>query len=254
MPDRWVLLRGLSRSAWHWGAFGEALRESGLASDVMALDLPGVGTEQHRRSPLSVEEIAEDVRARWLGGAQGGGWRILGVSMGAMVAMAWCKRYPEDFRGAALLNSSARNLGASWERFSTKALPRVLTALVSGDAARRERTVLDITVNDPALRARHLEPWTQYAALHPVARSTFLAQIGAAARFSAPERLGLPTLVLASRRDRLVSSACSERLAARLRANLVVHPWAGHDLALDDPRWLLRELTIWSRTPATFAW
>lgn len=243
MPEHWLLLRGLTRSAWHWGPFVDWLRDSPIAAGVMALDLPGVGTERSRSSPTTIEDIMEDVRARWLGAKAGGGWRILGVSMGAMVALAWCQRYPQDFRGAVLVNSSARNVAPAWHRMSLSALPQVVKAAAWQSPRHREKTVLELTSNDSACRRDRLGNWAAYATHNPVSRWTFLAQMAAAARFEAPHGSEVPSLVLSSRSDRLVSSRCSERLAARLGAPLALHSWAGHDLVLDDPQWVMAQLS-----------
>ncbi|RYY52271.1 MAG: alpha/beta hydrolase, partial [Comamonadaceae bacterium] len=54
----WVLLRGLTREAGHWGAFPDLLRaqlQSGTR--VIALDLPGNGALHAQRSPARIEEL-----------------------------------------------------------------------------------------------------------------------------------------------------------------------------------------------------
>ena len=73
-----------------------------------------------------------------------------------------------------------------------------------------------------------------------MSRSTFARQLLAANRSRAPERLDVPVVILCADQDRLVDPSCSKRLAARLKADLRVHPWAGHDIATDDPDWLLQ--------------
>jgi hypothetical protein len=34
-------------------------------------------------------------------------------------------------------------------------------------------------------------------------------------------------------------------MSERLGADLLSHPWAGHDLPADDPEWLAREVSEW---------
>jgi hypothetical protein len=48
--------------------------------------------------------------------------------------------------------------------------------------------------------------------------------------------------VLAGAGDRLVDPTCSRRLAAAWACPLAVHPWAGHDLPLDDAQWVLDQV------------
>ena len=52
-------------------------------------------------------------------------------------------------------------------------------------------------------------------------------------------------LLLASRGDRLVHWKCSSTLEQRWQWTLKLHPDAGHDLVLDEPEWILRQLAEW---------
>ncbi|HEY1225998.1 MAG TPA: alpha/beta hydrolase, partial [Ramlibacter sp.] len=54
-------------------------------------------------------------------------------------------------------------------------------------------------------------------------------------------------LLLGSSGDALVDPSCSMELARRWQADLRMHPWAGHDLPLDDAAWVLAQVTRWSR-------
>jgi pimeloyl-ACP methyl ester carboxylesterase len=71
-------------------------------------------------------------------------------------------------------------------------------------------------------------------------RLALFSQLCAAARFfpPAPGSLSAGLWFLGSRRDRLVNVACSRDLAHRYAAPCLEHPWAGHDLPLDDPDWV----------------
>jgi len=52
-------------------------------------------------------------------------------------------------------------------------------------------------------------------------------------------------LLLSSRGDRLVDARCTDALAAAWGLKPRVHPWAGHDLPLDDPDWTIRQVRQW---------
>jgi len=54
-----------------------------------------------------------------------------------------------------------------------------------------------------------------------------------------------PTLLLASAGDQLVSLKCSQALAAAWQCPIQTHPWAGHDLPLDDPPWVIARVQAW---------
>ena len=74
------------------------------------------------------------------------------------------------------------------------------------------------------------------------------AQLVAAARFHAlPAPPAAPTLILASRKDRLVSVECSKSLAGQWQCPLRLHASAGHDLPLDDGPWVATQVRDWMR-------
>ena len=90
----WLLLRGMTRELRHWGPFPRIFEERAPGARVLCLDLPGAGTERARPSPWSVGGIAEDVRRRWRAAAAAGEgqWAVLGISLGGMVTLEWCRR------------------------------------------------------------------------------------------------------------------------------------------------------------------
>ena len=70
----------------------------------------------------------------------------------------------------------------------------------------------------------------------------------AAARYQAPAQPPpVPTLLLASVQDRLVSVACSRALARHWQCALQVHPTAGHDLPLDAGAWVVAQIDAWKK-------
>mgnify|MGYP006213324299 FL=1 len=84
----------------------------------------------------------------------------------------------------------------------------------------------------------------------PVSGRNALRQLLAAARYRAPATAPQPPLLLlASRHDQLVASRCSQALAAAWNLPLVMHPFAGHDLPLDDPAWVVEQVRQWATRP-----
>ncbi len=241
----WLLLRGLGREKRHWGSFPEAL-EHKLGAHVLALDLPGFGTENARPSPTTVRGIALDVRAR-LAKEERARWSVLGISLGGMVALELCAGYPEDFERCVAINSSARP-SPTFERFH----PRALLSPFARGAIAKERAVLALT---SARNARDLDELAvkqaRFAELAPPERGSVPRQLFAASRFAAPTRLRTPLLVLASRTDRLVSFRCSERIATSLGGDLGLSPTGGHDLALDEPEWICDQIARWQTQVAS---
>jgi pimeloyl-ACP methyl ester carboxylesterase len=250
----WLLLRGLTREARHWGDFPQQLRRAFPASRVLTLDLPGTGTECARTSPWSIAEIADDVRARFLSARRRRGqsagreqWAVIAVSLGGMVVLDWLGRYPNDFVRAVVVNSSSAEVGRPWQRLSLRQLLGCLVAAVTGTTEQRERRVLEaVTATNGDLAA--LAPvWAGYAEDRPVTATTGVRQIAAGWRFRRPGWIKVPMLFLSSRGDKLVDPVCTARLARWYAAPLCVHPTAGHELDLDDPAWLIQQVREWVR-------
>jgi pimeloyl-ACP methyl ester carboxylesterase len=242
---RWLLLRGLAREARHWGTFPQALAAV-LDAEVTSLDLPGFGTEHARRSPASVKGIVRDVRERFTALRKGEPCCVMAISLGGMVALEWCSQFPTDFERCVTINTSSR-LSAPRERFRTGARA-VLT--VAGAPVSRERAVLRMSSNLPEVdREAIARRYAGWLAERPPSLSSVARQLLAASLFRAPKGLSVPLLVLGSSADRLVSWRCSRAIAAAFAAPLRLHDRAGHDLPLDDPEWICKEVALWVTPP-----
>lgn len=241
----WILLRGLTREARHWGDFAQRLATG--AGDARAIDLPGNGALASQRSPLTVDEYVDAVR-RDAGGARGP-YRVFAMSLGAMVAAAWAIRHPEEVECLVLVNTSMRPYSRLHERLRPAAWPSLARVALHwhahGDDDVAERWVHALTCNRRDTLADDLARWHAIRASAPVSRANALRQLAAAARFEAGGVPKMPVLVLSSRADGLVNPACSARLARAWRATHVEHPWAGHDLPHDDPQWIDDTLRAW---------
>jgi pimeloyl-ACP methyl ester carboxylesterase len=115
--------------------------------------------------------------------------------------------------------------------------------------AYRERAILGLTSNGPAPAEPELTERVRFREERPVALANVLRQLVAAVRFNVSRRpSSVPLLVLAAARDRLVDPACSRRLAQAWRVEYSEHPGAGHDLALDDPQWVVQRVSAFTDT------
>jgi alpha-beta hydrolase superfamily lysophospholipase len=252
---RWLLLRGLTREQRHWldfpSTFAARVRGPGPApTAVVTLDLPGFGTQRFAPVPPTIAEFVDDTRARLAPlRAPDEPMGLVAVSLGGIVALTWLARYPGDFVCGAVINASMGDLSPLWQRMRPHNWPRIAAALLMGVRA-RERMLLGMTRHQGDLdhdADRHVE----IARTAPPGRAAFLGQLRAAIRVQAPAKITVPTAVLTSHGDELVSWRCSEAIAQRLGLSLHVHTGtgaaaAGHDLALDDPGWVcdrLNELT-----------
>lgn len=240
----WVLLRGLTREARHWGSFPRRL-ESRLGERVIALDAPGNGTRHRERSPAGVNRIAQACRDDLMRRGIAPPYNLLAMSLGAMVALEWSARWPQEVAGAVLVNTSARGYAPPWKRLRPGSYPALARIAMAGSRARREATVLAMTSNRAGEHEGLVEQWAAIGASAPVSTANALRQLAAAARFMPVRPRGVPLLFLASERDALVSPECSRKLAAAWKAPLAVHPGAGHDLPLDAPDWVADQTVQW---------
>lgn len=240
----WVLLRGLTREAGHWGGFVEQLAAGLPGARILTPDLPGNGVLHAETSPARVEAMVESCRRQVAGQAVAGPVNVLAMSLGAMVAVAWAAARPQELAGCVLINTSLRPFSPFHHRLRPSSYPALLGVLAGGDARRKEAAILRLTsrIADPVV----LDDWVRLRRVHPVSSANALRQLLAAARFRAPCRAPrVPMLVLNGAADALVDARCSAALAARWGLPLARHPWAGHDLPLDDGAWVVERIRAW---------
>lgn len=245
----WVLLRGLMRESRHWGDFPAQLQQA-VGGRVLTPDLPGNGSLHGLSSPCSVREMTDACREQLHKRGHAPPYDLLAMSMGAMVAVDWAARYPQELRRMVLINTSLAGLNPLPQRLRPRNYAALVYALLFGDPEQRERLILRVTSNRQraaAQRDRLLAEWCGYARSCPVTRRNILRQLYAAARYRAvPDRPALPILMLASSQDALVDVRCSRAIAAHWGIACVEHPIAGHDLPLDDGAWVVEQVRLWS--------
>ncbi len=243
---RWLLLRGLVRESRHWLDFPDFfkanVRSSDGSTEVVLLDLPGFGTQNDAVVPNTIDGFVDDMRARLREQVpEGEKIGIVAVSLGGMVALNWLSRFPDDFVCGVVINSSVGDLSPVWQRMQPANWPTIFRAPFMKPLA-RERRILS--------RTRHLGDLDKDAQRYAdIAQQTVpkpknaVAQLRAAIAFSSPTKIDVPTMVLVSKGDALVSWRCSDAIAKRLSLPLHIHEGtgreaAGHDLPLDAPEWV----------------
>jgi len=242
----WVLLRGLAREARHWHEFPAALARALPVYDrVVALDLPGNGARCQEASAWSVGGLAAAVRADLERRRLAAPCVLVGLSLGGMVALQWSLHDP-GVAGCVAINTSLGRLSPPWRRFHPAAARPLASVLPPWTpAAAREQAILHLTSHRP-FAPRLVQRWAGYALEAPTSGCNALRQLVAAARWRGPPGApAVPVLLLASTGDRLASVRCSRAIAQAWRVPLREHPWAGHDLTLDDPRWAAAQVARW---------
>jgi pimeloyl-ACP methyl ester carboxylesterase len=259
--SHWILLRGLAREARHWNDFPEQLKAAlaarGDTARIDALDLPGAGRFSEMKSPLSISEMTEFAREKFIeirrrmrerGETPPERTRIVAVSMGGMIAADWMERWPTDFKECVLINTSFAGFSPLHHRLTPGAMKHIFGTLRKRTKIEQTMHEMELVVNtlDKNSRREIAEKWKTYFEERPFTLENFTRQLYAASRFKAPiETPVVPTLVLYSENDRMVSSACSKEIAKRWKAPSASHPTAGHDLTIDDAKWVIEKTLAW---------
>lgn len=243
----WVLLRGLMRESRHWGDFPLMFQNAMEGHDVVTLDFPGNGCLNTQTSSSSVEEMADYARSKLKQLGYAPPYRLLAISLGAVVAVAWSDLYPEELEKMVLINTSLARYSPFYHRLRPKNYP-ALTLLLYGSATQRESLILKLTStrsHTDNLKTI-LDQWTAYAEECPITSANILRQLKAALCYQAPTSPPLVSvLLLAGQQDQLVNAKCSNTLAQHWGCAIRLHPTAGHDLPLDDDIWVAQQVKGW---------
>jgi pimeloyl-ACP methyl ester carboxylesterase len=254
MTDRapWVLLRGLTRDARHWGDVPERLAAYPGERSIVCVDLPGNGTRAAATSPLAIGDYVTACRDAIADAGIVTPCHVLALSLGAMVAVEWARRHPRQLVSCVLVNTSLRPFGKLHWRLRPMAFRSLLGAAVARDAVERERAVLALTSRRFAATAQGealARDWAKFHQAAPVSRANAVRQLFAAARYRCDAAPPVPITLLASTLDRMADVRCSRAIARAWNCPLFEHPDAGHDLPLDDPDWLA-EHAAWAASVA----
>ena len=249
----WILLRGLTREARHWGSFpalfGRECNFFAAAEEPgTCLDLPGCGRENALQAPIDVLEMMLFVRSRASALGLRAPYRVLAMSLGGMVGTAWAQYYPEEIERLVLVNTSMQPFNGLTQRLRPAAWPTLVRlAGAWPNPETSERIIHALTCNRSDTASDDIAEWAEIRRTAPVRAANGLRQLWAAARFQADRQAPhCPVLLLSSASDRLVDPACSTRIATQWEgAAHAMHPWAGHDLPHDDPAWTSKTICNW---------
>lgn len=240
---KWVLMRGLGREAGHWMDFPERLREAFPGDAICCPELPGNGSRHREKSPLTIQSALSDYRAQCLNALGPPPYRVVGLSMGGMVGLAWLQAYADELDCLAVINSSVASYSPPWHRIKPLSLLYLLARLPH--AGRREAVIQKLTTQAMRDNQAVLQRWLKLAEKNPVRLRNLVRQLIAASRFRpevSSQVLASKLLVIRSLGDQLVNPQCSQAIARAWSAPLQTHPEAGHDLPLDAPAWLIDQL------------
>jgi pimeloyl-ACP methyl ester carboxylesterase len=243
-PRCFVLIRGLARERGHWGSFVTGLERCFPDLPIHAIDLPGTGNKRHLRSPASIAAIAGVIHGEIAGLSRP---LVIGMSLGAMVALELARQMDSQISGAVCINTSAGDLSPLGQRLSLSGIALVCASLLGAPPRTRERWIHRITSNHALATCPDLERWIAIANHHPVSRKVALAHVLAAAHYRVRKgpKIRVPLLWLTSRGDRLVDWRCTLQLQRELGGAIGIHDIAGHDLPHDAESWGIEQIRDW---------
>lgn len=239
--SRWIFLRGLARSKVHWGSLEQELLKLNPKFELEFLDLAGNGEHVQKKSHSTISSYVDDLLKESQLWSSGEKVNLCAISMGAMVATEWAKRAPERISQLVFINTSTKSYSPFYDRLRPTSLKQLATIMFHhGLPLKREQLVLKLTT----VHHEKLSPeWAEIFSKIPATSTlNFFAQLFAASRFIAPKQSPVPCSFLIGAQDQLVSPDCSKSWAKHWNSNLLINQDAGHDLPLDCPTWLAKEI------------
>lgn len=224
-----VLLHGLGSTHRDWAAQIDALSRT---HRVIALDLRGHGQSPPAALGVTMDELAEDVAAA-LVARHAGPSRVIGWSLGGLVATVLAVRHPELVRSLVVVNSPPSCRPSSFrERFlwtQRRVLTRYLSPRALGPFISRR---LFPDADQATLRREFVE---RFAAND---EQSYRAVFGAIERYDCggiPERVRCPVLIVAGDRDYWPVAAKRLQAARFPNSRVAVVEESGHATPVERP-------------------
>lgn len=206
--------------------YGAILDDLATTHTVVGPDYPGSGDTPRSTVPLSLDGLAAGlVRAAVAAGVER--FTVLGYSLGTAVAVRVATRYPQRVTGLVLTAGLARpdnrlRLAAQVWRALLDAgdrslLARFLTLVATGDA--------HLNALDPSALEEAIDSLADFI---PAGSPEHVALVESVDTRAELPRIAVPTLVVATARDVLVSPHLSRELAAGIPGAELVEIDAGH--------------------------
>jgi pimeloyl-ACP methyl ester carboxylesterase len=232
-----VLIRGLFREKRHWGSFPDRLQSTLPDRQVITLNVAGAGERNNLTSPSSIAKMVDDLREQLsLLHPDISRFNLLGLSMGGMITLEWCQRFPEEVDKAILINTSTGSLSPFHQRLRWQQYGNILTSVVK-NTEQRERFSYQLCSNTP-VNESVLTNWVSWAKSDPMSTTSSFNQLIACLNYKISHQPRTDMLVLTSTEDQMVSPKCSRTLASHWSLPIIEHPSAGHDISIDDPDWV----------------
>ena len=237
-----ILIRGLWRERRHWGEFISILQNRFPDANIIALDVPGNGLLNHQTSPNTISGLTDALRQQL---ADRNNLTLIALSMGGMIGLDWMSRYPDEIKSAILINTSARPHSPFFQRLRWQCYPEIIKTTLCSTPEKIEKLALKLTSNFQPNNKELLNSWLHFRQQNPVSKKNAFSQLLASAKFSIKTPPQKPLLIVYSKNDHLVDYHCSLKLHQLWHTDYKRHETAGHDVPLDDPKWLAQVIYQW---------
>lgn len=237
-PNRWILIRGLIRSQFHWFNFPDLLKTNLSIEHIDFVELPGNGYLSSEAAPKSLSAAILKLRSQISSIQEPVG--LLGISLGGVLASQWALDFPEEVSHLALVNSS---FGKSpfYERLRPQNYSSIFKLLIRRKPEDLESFIFTSTCNTLNWES-YLRAAIQFQLEHPVRLSNFFQQLRLARSAHLCKKPQAKALILTAQNDRLVNHKCSQKIATSWNVPIAIHPNAGHDLPMDDSPWIADQM------------
>jgi len=234
--EKWILIRGLTRGAFHWFDFPEKL-SSALQKPVLTLDIPGNGELSQQKFPDSLDDCVEFLRQQIPNRSK---INLLGISLGGMIATKWATLYPDEIQNLVLISSSFSN-SAFYERLRPQNYGSIAKLMLRSNPEQIEEFILSATSNSDHWKNR-LQSNIHFHKKYPIQFQNLIKQLWVASQAQIPPKPIEKCTVLIGQGDRFVHPRCSLEIAKKWNISPQIHPTAGHDLPLDAPEWIIEQI------------
>ncbi len=237
-PQKWILIRGLTRSHFHWFDFKNVFKNSFNLKELYTPELLGNGEFAHLKTPQDILSCLESLRKQLPSLSDPVG--IIGISLGGMLATEWSLRYPNEVSHLVLINTSSSQ-SPFYHRFKAQLYMQALKIIIFSTPEKIEKFILSATSNSEKWKPV-LDQCIDFQKTHPVKISNLIQQLRLARLSHFDQKPNCKILILTAKNDRLVNFKCSLKIAERWSLKAKIHPTAGHDLPLDDSNWIIDQI------------
>lgn len=237
--EKWIFIRGLIRSQYHWFEFPNQFKTLFPESDIRTPELQGNGIYSNKNFYNHIDDCILDLEKQC---QLEDNYKVnlLGISLGGMIAANWAQKKPRNIQKLVLINSSFSN-SPFYHRLKIENYPKIIQLLFKKNPFHIEKFIIDQTMNSTD-KLKYLHACVEFQKQNPVTFINFYRQLKFAQNLSAEEKPIEQVLILTCENDRLVNYKCSQKIAMQWNCAHEVHPWAGHDLPADDGLWIMNML------------